>query len=176
MRNLKRSVPPTEENVTVHRGDAHVPSESFKKALQVLEKVILQKLLEKPISSGNLLAVLLDEQSALLERLTPEWQRQELARVIRRIQRDLNRQEAMDSQYLLPGFERLPKRISMGDKRQHLSSATHPELSRYLEVLERKQQESPRLIQLRAMVKLMWKYARQEPAITVREVCERERE
>jgi hypothetical protein len=176
MRNLKTKIPPTEQNATVHRRDASTPSESFKKALQTLEKTILQKLDEKPISSGNLRAVLFEQQFALIECLTPHWQQQEVARIIRRIVRQLKEQEAADSQYLLPGFEALPHRISLGKRRQHLSAATYPELCQYLELMERQQQESPRLVQMRAMVDLMKKYARHEPEITVREVCERERE
>lgn len=174
MRNLKRSVSPTQQNTTVPRRDAFDVSEPFKTDLQTLEKAILQKLAEKPISRGNLLAVTLEEQSAVIQRLAPQWQRREVLRIIRRLQQRIASEEAEADQYLLPGFEDLPRRIRLAGKRQHLATATYATLCEYLEIQERHQLENPRIVALRAMVKLMKKYARQEPEITVREVCERE--
>jgi hypothetical protein len=176
MRNLKTKIAPTDRNATVPRRDAHDASEPFKQALQALENAIVKKLAEIPISRGNLLAVILGEQSAEIEALTPQWQRREVLRIIRRIQQHIAERETEADQYLLPGFEDLPRRIRLDGKRQHLATATYATLCEYLEIQERHQLENPRIIALRAMVSLMKKYARHEPEITVREVCEREQQ
>ena len=176
MRNLKSKVAQQPENVTVPRRDVRDASEPFKQALQTLENAIVKKLAEIPISRGNLLAVILDEQLAEIQTLTPRWQSREVLRIIRRIQQQISEREAEADQYLLPGFEDLPRRIRLDGKRQHLATATYATLCEYLEIQEQHQLENPRIIALRAMVDLMKKYARHEPQITVREVCERERE
>jgi hypothetical protein len=176
MRNLKTTIAPTDRNVSVPARDAHNTSEPFKQALQALENAIVKKLAETPISRGNLLAVILGEQSTEIEALTPQWQRREVLRIIRRIQQQISEREAEADQYLLPGFEDLPRRIRLNGKRQHLATATYATLCEYLEIQERHQLENPRIIALRAMVKLMKRYVRDEPEITMREVCERESE
>src|SRR5208283_4088687 len=160
MRNLKSKVAQQPENVTVPRWDARDASEPFKQALQRLENAIVKKLAESPISRGNLLAVMFGEQSAEIEALTPQWQRREVLRIIRRIQQQISEREAEADQYLLPGFEDLPRRIRLNGKRQHLATATYATLCEYLEVQERHQLENSRIIALRAMVDLMKKYAR----------------
>ena len=174
MRSLKTKITPTDRNATVPRRDASALSEPFKTALQAIENAIVKKLAEIPISRGNLLAVILGEQSAAIDALTPQWQRREVLRIIRRIQQQISEREAEADQYLLPGFENLPRRIRLDGKRQHLATATYATLCAYLELQEQHQSNNPRIIALRAMVGLMKKYARHEPDITIREVCERE--
>lgn len=147
---------------------------TFKRDIQLLEKLIVKKLEESPVSSGNLTATLFDDHFPLIERLTPYWQHREVLRAIRRIRREIGRQNPPE-QYALPGFEGMPERVRLNGSQPRLAALTHPQALQYLWSLEAQTKTDAELVaKVRKLVALMQKYTRQEPEITVREVCERE--
>ena len=177
MRNLKRLNTEARKDARPSKDQQSTETNTFKRDIQLLEKVILKKLDEKPVSSGNLLANLFDEQYPLIERLTPHWQRREVSRAIRSVRQEVGRQEGSTNQYLLPGFEDFPQRIRIGAHQPRLAAIGHPELSEYLTELEaQEKRDAGRIAKVKELLILMEKYIQAEPGITVREVCERERE
>jgi hypothetical protein len=176
MRNLKkRSIQP-DYNAWSSRDQQSTEANTFKRDIQLLEKAILKKLDESPISSGNLAAILLSEQRTVIDRLTPHWQQREVLRAIRSVRQETGRQDGNADQYLLPGFEDLPQRIIIQGHKPRLAAITHPEALKYLATLEaQEKRDLARIAKVKALLALMEKYIKMEPEITVREVCERER-
>src|ERR1035437_5292558 len=122
MRSLKNVNTQARNTVRPSMGQQSTGTNAFKKGIQLLDRVILKKLDEKPISSGNLLANLFDEEYALIESLTPHWQRREVSRAIRSVRQEVGRQEGSTNQYLLPGFEDFPQRIRIGAHQPRLAA------------------------------------------------------
>lgn len=176
MRSLKRLNPEVPKDARPSMCQSSTETNTFKRDIQLLEKVILKKLDEKPISSGNLLAVLFDEQSALIGHLTPHWQHREVLRAIRSVRQEIGRRDG-EAQYDLPGFEEFPARVRVGGSQPYLAAMRVAGTVEYLESLESQEKsDGARIAKVRILVGLMKKYSRHEPEITVREVCERERE
>jgi hypothetical protein len=150
-------------------------SPTFKRDTQLLETLIVKKLEESPVSSGNLAATLFDDHFPLIERLTPFWQQREVLRAIRRIRRELGRQNASTEQYPLPGFEGIPERVRINGRQPRFGTLTYAQTLEYLRTLKNQVKTDSQLIaNVEKLLSLMKKHATQEPDITVREVCERE--
>ena len=175
MRNLKRKIT---HHLTISpvgpKDGRPTESRTFKRDIQLLERTIFAKIEEKPVSRGNLRAEVMEQEAATIERLSPQWDCEQVDRLIRRVYQLIAREN--NNQYRLPGFPILPIRITINKTQRALAAAKCPDVCAYLETEERKYQDSPRILQLRALADLMRKYARGEPEITVREVCEREAE
>ncbi len=82
-------------------------------------------------------------------------------------------------QMFLPGFEHLPQRIAVADKkRMPLEKATYSDLRAYIRRLTNlhrdRMKQDPKLTEARMLLGRIAKYNREEPGITVREVMERE--
>jgi hypothetical protein len=177
MRNLKHDTIGINKSARSSRDQQSTETNAFKRDIQLLEKAILKKLDEKPISSGNLAAIILSEQETLIDRLTPHWQHREILRAIRSVRQEIGRQEGQADQYVLPGFEDLPQRIIIGKHKPRLAAITYPGVSKYLAILEaQEKRDTERIAKVKRLLALMEKYIQSEPTITVREVCERERE
>ena len=71
MRNLKNDNTQTTKHSRPSRDALSVVSNTFKRDIQLLEKVILKKLNEKPVSSGNLLAAYFSKSTKSEIVLTP---------------------------------------------------------------------------------------------------------
>jgi hypothetical protein len=156
-------------------GQQSTGTNAFKKGIQLLERVILKKLDEKPISSGNLLANLFDEEYALIESLTPHWQRREVSRAIRSVRQEIGRRDSNTDQYILPGFEDFPQRVRIAGHQPKVAALRHQGVSQYLAELEAQEKlNAGRIAKVKELLALMEKYIQNEPEITVREVCERE--
>src|ERR1700690_4353389 len=105
MRNLNNDNRKRIQNVRTIRSSVSAESSTFNRDTQMLEKAILTKLQEKPVNSDNLVAMLTDQEPALIQRLTPHWQYKAILRVIRRMRLHLTRKNPDAPQYPLPGFE-----------------------------------------------------------------------
>ncbi len=177
MRNLKDDNRKRLGIVRNKRSSDAPETATFKRDIQLLEKVVIKKLEESPVSAGNLAATLFDDHFLLIERLTPYWQHAEVLSTIRRIRRELGRQNPATEQYPLPGFEGMPERIRLNGRQPRFAALTYMQAVEYLRTLETQTKIDAQLVaKMRGLVALMEKYVRQEPEITVREVCERERE
>ena len=176
MRNLHRLNTEARKDARHTLCQSSTGTNTFKRDFQLLEKTILKKLDEKPVSSGNLLATIRDEYPELIERLMPYWADREIMRAIRSARREAGRQGGT-AQYVLPGFEEFPARVRVGGRQPYLAAMEVSGTVEYLESLEsQEKRDGARIAKMRLLVSLMKDYSRIEPHITVREVCERERE
>lgn len=168
--NTKR----VEKPLVVNYDQLSSESRAFKRATQVLDKAIREKLEEKPRPRGTLMPIIAEEQFAAIETLIPLWKYRMLQRAIGSVERKMRKEDRAE-QYPLPGFDCIPLRLEIGEKQPRLSAATEPTILEYLAQEEAKRRvDTPRITQLRALAKLMKKYTPTEPEITVREVFERE--
>jgi hypothetical protein len=118
---------------------------------------------------------LISEETEIIEALTPEWQIREVVRLLRMKRLEFARKDQPQKQFLLPGFERVPQRILIRDgKRKPLEGATYRQLRDYFKALRKRAYDNAKLTQVKALMELVWKYAQDTPAITVKQVCERE--
>jgi hypothetical protein len=148
----------------------------FEEAQKLLEEAVA-KALSGPGSAaylGDQVLALIANKAEIIAVLTPEWQRREVVKVFHRKKLELRRRRAPE-QTMLPGFEHLPRRISIADGRQKpLHEATYRQLREYLAVLHDRHREDPRVAEVKALVELVQAYAAKNPGITVAEVFERE--
>ena len=117
----------------------------------------------------------ISEQKEQIDALTPDWQLREVLRGFRLKRLELARRRRAEDQYLLPGFDRLPQRITIRDgKTRPLDKATYRQLRDYFEVLRKRERYSPKILQVKTLMERLWPYAKETPGITVREVCVKE--
>jgi len=96
--------------------------------------------------------------------------------MIRSKRKELAKRQAEENQLMLPGFEKIPQQITIRDgKRRPLEDATYKQLGQYLRVLRRQARDDSRIRQLQALMELVQPYVANNPGITVKEVCLRER-
>jgi hypothetical protein len=148
-------------------------SRAFKRASQILENAVREKWEAKPQPRGTLMAELFQEQNRAIETLMPSWKRRMILQIIDSTVRKINREDR--AQQYLPGFEMLPDRPTIGNRRQRLLAATEPIVCELLAQEEaRRRTDTPRMKKYRELIELMRKYTPKEPEITAGEVFERE--
>lgn len=140
---------------------------------KAIENVILESETDTNIEAQT--AIVIQENGEIIEALTAEWQFQQVLRMVRKKRLEIKRKARIEEQYLLPGFEELPERITITNgQRRPLADATYHQLREYLAVLHKRHRAARRVQQIKALMELVRKYQIDEPGITVREVCNRE--
>jgi hypothetical protein len=170
MRDLKPRLAP------VKRGTFSVQTATEAKTL-ILNLRLLEKAVETAIYENRRDMPLMElrdqiwtDQAEIVQVLSPFWERAQILHMIRKARRKLNPPE----QFLLPGFEALPLVFRVEKRKLHLAQATQSDLQAYLDAMQRQIHEDARVSQIKKLLQLVAKYARKEPEITVREVCQRE--
>ena len=175
MRNLREDNRNRIHDVRTIRSSDYGESSTFIKDTQLLEKAILTKLQEKPVNSDNLVAILTDQETALIQRLTPHWQYKAILRIIRRMRLHLTRKNPDTPQYPLPGFEDMGERVRINGHEKRFAALTHELAIAHVRELEGNvKANSTRIARMHELISMMEPYSRTDPNITVREVCERE--
>lgn len=147
------------------------------KASELFDSAVETSIISSPISMKieSQAAILIDEERGLIDLLTPIWQVQAVCRLIRLKRKKMADAGGIENQFMLPGFERIPLRITIRDgKRRPLEDATYRQLAQYLHVLRRQARDNSRIQQLQALMGLVRPYMEDNPGITVKEVCLRE--
>lgn len=107
----------------------------------------------------------------LMESFQRRWMVDHLVWLIRRRSKLVK----PENQLRLPGFEKLPRRLTTQDgKRPRLGGATLPQLMDYRRYLVNRR--DPRVKQLDALIELMKRHAPRSPTMTVSEVMAAEQE
>ena len=147
-----------------------------------LEDVALGALLsaEPGDSLPRLAARIIESETELLEYLTPEWQRQNVLRALRKQRAELSKRER-EKQMVFPEFEqqfdRIPLHVPTGNgRRVAKGKLTYTVARDYLAILHKRQQNDARYAQAKKMVGLLRKYSLKTKLITWAEVVAREAE
>lgn len=108
-------------------------------------------------------------EPALVEQLCHPWMVERFIWILRRKRRKI----AAWQQFLLPGFEQLPGRITIRDRHwRSLRFAKLEDLKQYRAVLQ--ERRDPRLVQLDKLIALVSLYKQRGASLTVLEVMEKE--
>jgi hypothetical protein len=83
------------------------------------------------------------------------------------------------AQLVLPGFERIPRKITIGDGQKiALSEAKQSDLRKYLKALNQKDRNrhttNPKIAEVKALIEVMGRHSRKHRGITYAEVVELE--
>lgn len=143
-----------------------------------LDEQIENTLLARPTGASmrSLAERVIEEEKELIDALMASWRLDYVMRLLKRKQEQINR-EQRSSQIMLPGYERLPTKITVSSgKRRPLETATLRQLQEYLRVLRRKQRDHPRISQVKSLIDLMtkWKKKLKGAQVTVAEVMHRQ--
>lgn len=147
-----------------------------KQLQELIENALIAAAPDTPIKS--LAKRLIDSNRELIDLLMEEWRVSYVARLVRAKQAQIAR-EQRTAQLMLPGFERLPGRITVSEgRRKPLEQATARQLREYLIVLRRRQKNNTQISQVLSLLQLLKKWQKKLKSkgygLTVAEVMQRE--
>jgi hypothetical protein len=116
----------------------------------------------------------LESETELIAELTPQWQLQEVTRLLRRKRRELARANR-EKQMVFPAFEKefalIPRRVPVdAETRVPLDDLTLKAARKYLAGFKQTQRDNPKLLQAQRIVELLYKHSRTQKGITWAEV------
>ncbi len=145
---------------------------SLKRDLEIsLETALL--LAEETTTLNELASRVYDSEPALMEQLRRPWMVERLRWLLARKRQRIK----PDNQLPLPGFEHLPRRLTMKDgSRTPLRQAQITDLREFKDVhIKRAERNDHRLRELDALIELMGPYVKTSPGIRVIEVMDKEK-
>jgi len=149
--------------------------DSLKKELATaIETSIL--LSPKSLSSMDLAKRILESEKQLVEQFQESWVLERLSWMVSRRITEIHRID--ENQYLLPGFERLPRRLAIRGHRTFLRDANLDHLKSYREILSQKQIRGwkAKMEPVDRLIDIIIPYDKKQHGITVAQVMAAEKD
>lgn len=116
-----------------------------------------------------------DAHPKLMQQVQKPWAVERLTNLIKHRNQRGWPSGTESQQFVLPGFENLPRRIFLPNgTRKPLDSATVGQIREHLHMLRRRFSEHPKIKRVEAILALMLKYSKDQPRITWLEVKKKE--